>query len=446
MGIGGVLLLTVSNVTPASSVYVVVPGIIQQAGSGALIAMGAAALISLAMAFVYAELASAFPLAGGDYAMLGRVLGPGAGFVTMGGVAITMTLSTTVLSMGASAYVTAIWPGAERVPVAIGVIAAATVLGVFNVRMNAWVTGLFLLVEVLAIVVIAGLGFAHMHRPLLELVQHPMVVGASGFEAAPVGAIGSAAAVGVFAYSGFGQAVYFSEEMHEAPRQVGSAILWALALVVMLEFAPLAGVLLGAPDLKPLLSSPSPFSDFLQDLGGQRLAATIGLGVALAISNAVIVGVLINGRLFYSTGRDQVWHGLANRALVKLHPRFNSPWVATLLAGAIGMAGCFAPQGLLLVLTGTGTVLLYGILCLGVIVGRTSGRTAHAPYRMPLFPLAPALGLIALVYILYSEWIDSKIGRPSLIVNLFIVAGALAWYLLARHRRGAEWRLAGPAE
>ena len=84
MGVRGILLLTLSAITPACSLYVLVPGIIQQAGTGAFLAMVAAGFIALAMGFVYAELASAFPLAGGEYAMIGRTLGPGTGFIFMG--------------------------------------------------------------------------------------------------------------------------------------------------------------------------------------------------------------------------------------------------------------------------------------------------------------------------------------------------------------------------
>lgn len=446
MKVTGALLLTLSAVTPASSVFVIIPGIIQQAGTGALIAMAAAALVALAMAFVYAELASAFPLAGGEYAMLGRALGPAAGFVFMGMNTVGSTLAPAVLALGASAYVTALWPGAQSVPVAIGIVTAATAFGILNIRVNAWVTGLFLLIEVLALLALAVLGFSHMHRGIAALFQHPVVLSGGALAAAPISLIGLATAVGVFSYNGFGSAVYFSEEMHEAPRRVARTILWALALTVAFEFIPLTAVLLGAPDLKALLGTQSPFSDFVQASGGRGLSVAVGLGVALSIVNAVIAIVLINARFFYSSGRDRVWHGAINEALVQVHGRFDSPWVATLLAGATGIATCFVPFNLLLVLNGTGVVVMYLLLCLGVLVGRATGRTAHAAYRMPLFPLAPIIGLAALVYILYANWIDPVVGRPSLIADVVMLVLAGLYYALLRRRRGSDWVMTGPAE
>ena len=71
MRITGTLLLTLSSVTPASSVFVFVPTVIQEAGSGAFLSMIAAALLSFPIAFVYAELASAFPIAGGGLGSTG---------------------------------------------------------------------------------------------------------------------------------------------------------------------------------------------------------------------------------------------------------------------------------------------------------------------------------------------------------------------------------------
>ena len=100
MKVFGVLLLTLSAITPASSAFVIIPGIIQQAGTWALISLAAAALVATAMAFVYAELASAWPLAGGEYAMAGRTLGPFAGFVLMGSIAVASNLALTVGARG----------------------------------------------------------------------------------------------------------------------------------------------------------------------------------------------------------------------------------------------------------------------------------------------------------------------------------------------------------
>jgi amino acid transporter len=263
---------------------------------------------------------------------------------------------------------------------------------------------------------------------------------------ATIGAVALATSIGVFVYSGFGMAVYFSEEMHEAPRRIAKAIFLALAVTVVLEFAPLTSVLLGAPEVGRLLASSSPFNLFVKETGGPWLNMAISLGIAFAILNAQIALTLMGARFFYSTARDQVWHEVANRALVMLHRRFNSPWVATLLVGVIGSAACFVPFNALLVLTGTLLVIMYTLLCIGVIVGRTTGCTAHSSYRMPLFPVAPLSGLVAFAYILYADWMDPTVGRPSLIASAVMLLVASSYYLVVRRSRSADWRMVGPNE
>ncbi len=130
----GALLLTLSAITPAASVAVIIPGIILQAGTGALASLGFGALVALAIAYVYAELGSAHPIAGGDYALIGKTLGPFAGFTYLGVRAVSVAFAPGVLCLGAAGYLKVIWPAAPAVPVAIGIIWFATGLGVLNIR------------------------------------------------------------------------------------------------------------------------------------------------------------------------------------------------------------------------------------------------------------------------------------------------------------------------
>ena len=80
----GALLITVSNVTPAASVFIMGQEVIGQAGTRALLCFLAAGVLGLATAYVYAELSAAFPLTGGEYSMIGATMGPAWGFMALG--------------------------------------------------------------------------------------------------------------------------------------------------------------------------------------------------------------------------------------------------------------------------------------------------------------------------------------------------------------------------
>jgi amino acid transporter len=373
-------------------------------------------------------------------------------------------LAPAVLSLGASVYLADI-PGltttaaagiahlgvpAAFIPqtfatiVAILIIATTTIAGILHIRTNAWVTGVFLALELLALAGLVVLGFLHIERPLTEIAFHPVVLTGQALTATPLAMIAAATSAAIFAYNGYGAAVYFAEEMHEAPRLVARTILWALVITVVTEFVPVMAVLLGTSDIKSLLASDSPFGDFVRSLGGRAFEIAVSLSIALAIINAVLATVLQNGRFFFSTGRDKCWHETINDHFTRTHSRFHSPWVGTLVAGALAILVCFLGLDFLVQLTGAGISVTYVALSIAALAGRWSGRSAHAAYRMPLFPLLPIASLVVLAGVLYQSWFDPA-GRLGIIATVAAMALSLAYYFLFLRRRGV-WVLRDPQD
>jgi len=293
--------------------------------------------------------------------------------------------------------------------------------------------------------VLVVLGFSRVHTPLSALVLHPQVLSGNNLGTATLSMIGLSAAISIFAYNGYGSAVYFAEEMHEAPRLVARTIMLALVVTIATELIPVTAVLMGSGDTKALLRSADPIGYFVMATGGRALNIAISLAIALAIINAILATVMQNGRFFFSTGRDATWHRSINNAFTLTHPRFNSPWLATLASGASAVAMCFLGMQRLLVLTGTGIVLVYAAICFGALLGRWNGASRHAEFRMPLFPLVPIVGLVSLGFVLIANWGDTDVGRPSLVYNAILIAIAMTYYFLVLRRRG-HWVLRGPED
>lgn len=442
MGVLGALFLTLSAETPASSVFVILPGVIQAAGSGALISMAAAGLVALCMALTYAELGSTFPSAGGEYAIVGSVLGPLSGFAVLGVNLFALVVSSAVFSLGVADYLGALLPGVSPVGTALAALAIATGLGVLNIRASAAVTGGFLLVELAALVLVTALGVSAPARPLLQLVAHPQALGPDhALAGVGLGALASGVVVGLFAYDGYGSAIYLAEEVREVRRRLVQAVLWALAATTVAEMASLAGVLIGAPDLKGLLGAgDAMIADFTIRAGGAALGRAVSAGVALAILNAAIATVLMTGRQLYATARDGVWPGRAGRWLAQVHPRFGSPWAATLLAGALSAGLCLLPMGVLLMLSGAGTTLIYLALTLACLL-HGGGRSRTAGWRLPLWPLPPLLALALLLVFAAASLKDAAV---SFAAALGCAGAAALYYAMALKGRGA-WRLRGPS-
>jgi amino acid transporter len=440
----GALLITLSAITPASSIFIIAPGVVQQAGTGAFISFIIGAIVSLLTAYVYAELSSAFPLTGGEYTIVGRILGPFPGFVILGLNLITLILIVAVIALGIGNYAALLFPNVSPVTAGLVTVVITTLSAILNIRTNAVITGAFLMLEFLALLVLSVLGFGHISRPLADLFTHPIyLTGAGDLVPVSFGIIGLATSVAIFVYNGYGNAVYLGEETHDAPRRVASAIMWSFFIGAVAEMVPITAVLLGAPDLKALFASQNMFSDFITATGGETLSKAMGLSVALAIINANIAFVVLVARLLYSTGRDHVWPHAVNHALTRVHARFHSPWIATLICGVLSAGACFIDLHLLLVITGTSIVVIYGALCVAVIAGRRNGATSHGHYRMPLYPLPPIAALIVLVYVVYANFLDPDVGRPSLWATLAMMAVSAVYYFLVLRRKG-NWVLRGP--
>ena len=180
MGGRGALLNTLSNLSPSIGVFVVGAEVMGQAGSGTFLCFLAAALLGLAIASVYAELASTCPETGGEYTIVGHLLGPGWGFAMRGLNLLTFSIAPAMTALGAATYLAAVAPGLAPVPTALVLVAACTGVSILNVRLNAVVTGLFLAVEMLSLGVVAALGFAHPHRGIGGLILHPATLSAHG--------------------------------------------------------------------------------------------------------------------------------------------------------------------------------------------------------------------------------------------------------------------------
>lgn len=154
------VMITVSGVTPASSIFVIAPFAIQQAGSGAVLSFVLGGVLAFAFALCYAELCAAHRSAGGEYVMAKRVFGTLPGYLTFIAVLSVSVFIPAVLASGAAPYLnSALGTHFGNQSVALTIVLLSYVLGMLNIKTNAWITGAFLLVEIAVLMLIAALGF-----------------------------------------------------------------------------------------------------------------------------------------------------------------------------------------------------------------------------------------------------------------------------------------------
>jgi len=127
------------------------------------------------------------------------------------------------------------------------------------------------------------------------------------------------------------------------------------------------------------------------------LGSIINIGAVAGLASVVLVMLMGQPRVFYAMSRD----GLLPPVFGKVHPRFKTPYVTTIVTGMVAavVAGFF-PIGLLGELVSIGTLLAFVIVCAGVIVLRYTNPNAPRPFRTPMVPVVPILGILICGYMM----------------------------------------------
>ncbi|OEU99551.1 amino acid permease [Streptomyces qinglanensis] len=438
IGVVGGTLLTLSCLTPASSLFVIVPDSFGTLGTGTALALTVAALLCIGVAFTYSELGTLIPSSGGEYAMVGTLLGRLAGWLVFVLSLTVVMIVPPIIALGTADYLAPLVHLDPRFAAA-AVMLLSTAMGLLDLRANAWITGVFLALEVVGAAVVAVLGFTHTRRSAAVLV-HPVMDGGDG-HTAPVtaGLIVAGLATALFILQGFSTAVYLAEEMENPRRTVARTVLWTLALGFTVVIVPVVAITLGAPDLHALAGGD--IAGMVRGWSNSAVGTFISLCIALAIINAAIVMVIQNSRVVFASARDSAWPAPVNRAFSRLGRRFGSPWVATLVVGVPGALLCFVDLEMLSEVTGVAVAGMYVFVALGALAARRAEFKHRAAWRMPLWPVLPALLMAVLLWVLFRQ------SPESLAVTGGIVLVAVAyWACYLRPRRRTRWVIAVPED
>ena len=418
-----VVTITVSAVTPASSVFVIAPFAIQQAGSGVFLAFVIAGRLALMFAFCYAELGRAHNSAGGEYVYAKRVFGGMAGYATFLTVLVMLLFIPPVLATGAATYLNnALGTQFDSQTVALVIVVCSYALGILNIKLNAWITGTCLLLEVAALLVIVCIGFGNPVQPASVLFQ-PQIVENGVLHLAPWALVIVAVGIGLFWSNGYGPAVLLAEDMKCAGKGVHKAVLWSLGLVVVIELVPITALLIGAPSLSAMISSPDPIGYLLTSHGNETLSRLVSAGIFLSVFNAIVAIVIQIGRVVFSSGRDALWTPRINALFTRIHPRWDSPWLATLFLAVPSALLSFSSN--LADLTSFSVLLImlvYLVVALSALMSRVLLRDREHPYRMPFWPLPALLAVLGAGYLLVTLIAAASVRDIMIIIGLLAVS------------------------
>ena len=213
----------------------------------------------------------------------------------------------------------------------------------------------------------------------------------------PVGMLAGAAII-FFAYIGFDSVSTHAEEAKNPQRDVPIGIITSLVVCTILYILVVA-VLTGMVKYDQI-DIHAGVSDAFKQVHLPWAEAIIAAAGVAGMTSVLLVMMLSAPRVFLAMARD----GLVPKAFfADVHPRFRTPWKSTIAIGFfVAFLAGFLPIDALLHLTNIGTLFAFVIVCSAVLIMRKTNPNAHRPFRCPLVPFVPIMGILTCLMLMFS--------------------------------------------
>ena len=420
LGVGGIIGAGIFTLTGVAAA--------QNAGPGLVISFVLAAIGCVFAGLCYSEFSTMIPIAGSAYTYAYATMGELIAWIigwdlileySVGAATVSIGWSQTLVaflhSLGidlpakllASPFQSSVLPdgstvyGIINLPAVI-VVVLISILLMTGIRESAGVNNIIVVLKVSVILVFIAIGWSYIHPANLTPLIPPNTTGIFG----EFGYSGLLAGAGVifFAYIGFDAVSTAAQEAKVPKRDMPIGIIGSLVVCTVL-FILYTHVLTGMVDYHKL-NVAAPLSLALEQIPYRWLTIGMNVAVLAGLTSVMLVMLLGQSRVLFSMANDR----LLPKAFRDVHPKFRTPWKCNLMLMVfVSMFAAFVPISVVGKMTSIGTLFAFVIVCIGIIIMRKTHPDTPRPFKTPLVPLFPLLGIAVNVAMMYglgwSNWL-----------------------------------------
>jgi len=430
MGVGAII---------GTGIFVLTAEAAQKAGPGMMLSFVIAGFVCAVAALCYAELASMVPVSGSAYTYSYAVMGEAIAWVVGWALVLEYAVAASAVSVGWSNYFVGLMErsvgidipdaftkgpyagGIMNVPAAVIAILVTSLL-MLGTRESATVNAFLVAIKVAALTVFVALAI-----PMISGDNFEPFAPNGFWDATGLGIAGAAASI-FFAYVGFDAVSTAAEETTNPQRNIPIGLIGSLAVCTIFYLVVAAGAI-GSVGAQPVLNaagvavppgsaefaaicaqaqnaeavacSGEPLAFVLDLLGWDKVSQLMGLAAFLALPSVILMMLFGQTRIFFVMARDGLLP--AANTLTKVHPKYNTPYVVTLITGAaVTVFASFFPVGVLADIANSGTLFGFLAVSIGVLVLRVREPKRPRPFKTPAVWLVGPLSLFGCGFLFFS--------------------------------------------